>query len=66
MGFEDFFDVQLLRSHAGFHLLHMDEFLAKEGVTGGLHGKLPPGNSTEAWGQKLWTYLQEVPFNTTK
>ena len=31
MGFEDFFDVQLLRSHSGFHLLHMDEFLSKEG-----------------------------------
>ena len=33
MGFEDFFDVQLLRSHSGFHLLHMDEFLSKEGTT---------------------------------
>ena len=32
MGFEDFFDVQLLRSHSGFHLLHMDEFLSKEGT----------------------------------
>eukprot|EP01036_Dinobryon_divergens_P026489 gene26490-35150_t len=60
MGFEDFFDVQLLRSHSGFHLLHMDEFLSKEGVTGGLHGKLPPDNSSDAWGQKLWTYLSNV------
>lgn len=40
MGFEDFFDIELLRSHKGFHVIHMEEFLAKEGVTGGLHGEL--------------------------
>jgi hypothetical protein len=36
MGFEDFFDIDLLRMHQGFHVLHMEEFLAKEGVSGGL------------------------------
>ena len=34
MGFEDFFDLDLLQSHKGFHVMHMREFLAKEGVTG--------------------------------
>jgi hypothetical protein len=29
-------------------------------VTGGLHGKLPPDNSTKAWGTKLWKYLDDV------
>jgi hypothetical protein len=38
----------------------MEEFLAKEGVTGGLRGVLPPGNSSEAWGPKLWSYLNKV------
>lgn len=60
MGFEDFFDIELLRSHQGFHLLHMEEFLEKEGVTGGLKGELPPKNSTEANGQALWRYLTKV------
>jgi hypothetical protein len=60
MGFEDFFAIDLLRSHKGFHVMHMEEFLAKEGVTGGLHGVLPPDNSTEAWGRKLWDYMDRV------
>ena len=38
----------------------MDEFLAKEGVTGGLHGMYPPKNSTQAWGQELWKYFNKV------
>jgi hypothetical protein len=38
----------------------MEEFLAKEAVTGGLRGVLPPGNSSEAWGPKLWSYLNQV------
>lgn len=37
----------------------MEEFLEKEGVTGGLHGVLPPKNSTQAWGRELWTYLDK-------
>lgn len=65
MGFEDFFDLDVLRSHKGYHVLHMEEFLAKEGVSGGLKGKLPPGNSTEAWGPKLWKYLESVCFVCT-
>ena len=60
MGFEDFFDLNLLRSHRGFHVLSMEEFLAKEAVSGGLHGILPPMNSTKIWGQALWTYLNKV------
>ena len=63
MGFEDFFDMNLLYSHKGFHMMHMKDFLAKEGVTGGLHGEYPPGNSTDAWGQKLWKYLDKVADN---
>ena len=38
----------------------MEEFLAKEAVTGGLHGIYPPENSTQAWGQKLWKYFNVV------
>ena len=60
MGFEDFFDLDLLRSHQGLHIMHMEEFLAKEGVSGGLHGELPPHNSSEAWGAGLWHYLKKV------
>jgi len=60
MGFEDFFDLGLLRSHQGLHIMHMEEFLAKEGVSGGLHGELPPHNSSEAWGAGLWHYLKKV------
>jgi len=60
MGFEDFFDLELLRSHEGLHVMHMEEFLAKEGVSGGLKGVLPPHNSSEAWGQALWQYLKKV------
>jgi len=38
----------------------MKEFLGAEGVTGRLHGRLPPGNSSDAWGKELWSYLNEV------
>jgi hypothetical protein len=45
----------------GLHVMHMEELLAKEGVTGRLKGgKLPPHNSTEAWGAGLWHYLKQV------
>eukprot|EP00981_Chlorochromonas_danica_P014118 scaffold7410_cov169-Ochromonas_danica.AAC.3 len=60
MGFEDFFSLDLLRSHQGFRLLEMKEFLGKEGVTGGLHGVLPPNNSTDACCGELWRYLNKV------
>jgi GDP-fucose protein O-fucosyltransferase len=60
MGFEDMFDASLLKSQSGLSVMHMEDFLAKEGVTGGLHGKLPPKNSTDAWGRMLWQYLDEV------
>ena len=52
MGFEDFFDMELLRSHKGYHVITSEEFLAKEGVTGGLHGILPPHNSTTVAGRE--------------
>ena len=60
MGFLDFYDINLMRTQKGFHVMEMPEFLAKEGVTGGLHNRLPPGNSTQAWGKELWKYLAEV------
>jgi len=60
MGFEDFFDIQILRSHRGFNVLSMEEFLSKEAVTGGLRGIVPPQNSTKIWGQALWSYLNKV------
>ena len=40
----------------------MEEFLEKEGVTGGLKGVLPPGNTSSAWGNDLWQYLNEVLY----
>jgi hypothetical protein len=52
MGFEDFFDLDLLKSHKGYHVMTAEQFLAKEGVTGGLHGILPPKNSTKIGGRK--------------
>ena len=58
MGFEDFFDMDLLRSHKGYHVMTSEQFLAKEGVTGGLHGVLPPKNSTKIGGSKMHFLLQ--------
>lgn len=41
--------------------MHMEEFLAKEAVTGRLKtGLLPPHNSSEAWGAGLWHYMKKV------
>ena len=62
MGFQDFFNISRMASHKGFHTMEMHDFLAKEGVTGGLKGVLPPGNSSEIWGGKLWAYLNKVNF----
>ena len=61
MGFEDFFNVDVMRSQKGMTIMSMKTFLEREGVTGRLHGKLPPGNRTDIWGrQVLWPYLTEV------
>ena len=60
MGFEDFFDLDILKSHKGFHVITMKEFLEKEALQGGLHNKLPPGKSSDIWGPKLWHYLESV------
>lgn len=63
MGFEDFFDLDLLRSQKGFHILHMEEFLAREGVTGHLKGILPPYNTTKINHGKLSRYLNKVTLS---
>ena len=60
MGFEDFFDLDLLKSHEGLHVITRKEFLEKEALTGGLHGKLPPKGSSDIWGPPLWKYLEDV------
>lgn len=60
MGFEDFYDTQLLKSHKGSHIITMEEFLAKEAITGGLHGVYPEKNSSNLWGRHLWSYLASV------
>jgi hypothetical protein len=58
MGFEDFFDLDLLKSHKGYHIITSQQFLAKEGVSGGLHGVLPPKNDTHIGGRKcIHVYL---------
>jgi hypothetical protein len=41
--------------------MSMQEFLAKEGVTGKLKGGLhPPKNNTRLFGKELWDYLNHV------
>ena len=60
LGFEDFFDVNILRQQKGLKVMPMQEFLQKEGITGHLRGIYPPGNKTDIWGtQVLWPYLDE-------
>ena len=65
LGFDDFYDISLLKSHKGLHVMSMKEFLAAEGTTGRLHTRdstplVPPGNKTDAWGKTLWKYLEKV------
>jgi hypothetical protein len=60
MGFEDYFDLSLLESQQGFHMMTTSEFLKREGVTGGLNGIYPPMNRTDLWGQELRSYLRKV------
>jgi len=60
MGFEDFFDIELLKSHLGLNIITMKEFLEKEGMTGNLKGVLPPNNKTDITGDLLWQYLEKV------
>ena len=67
MGFEDFFDIDLLKSHQGYHTITMKEFLEREACKGSLgnektstKGLLPKGNSSDLWGQELWWYLNKV------
>ena len=59
-GFEDFFDIDLLQTHHGFHVIQMKDFLVNEAVTGGLHNILPPKNSSKLWGRELWKYMVQV------
>ena len=46
----------------GFHMMSMEEFLTKEGSTGGLNPSrlLLPKNDTSLWGRDLWFYLNKV------
>jgi len=46
----------------GFHMMSMEEFLTKEGATGGLNPSrlLLPKNDTTLWGRDLWFYLNKV------
>lgn len=60
MGFEDFFDLSLLETQSGFHMLTTSEFLKREGVVGGLNGIYPPMNKTDLWGRELALYLRKV------
>merc|ERR1711991_27449 len=63
MGFSDFFDIDLLESHKGFHTISMKQFLTQEACQGGLgneatgtKGLLPAKNNSDLWGQELWWY----------
>ena len=60
MGFEDFFSMDMLRSHRGFHMVEMEDFIEKEACQGHLNGKLPPKNDSHIWGPKLWSYLDKA------
>ena len=60
MGFEDFFNIDILKSHKGFHVLMMKDFLQKEGMTGGLKGRKPPNDNVDLFGNPLWRYLESV------
>jgi hypothetical protein len=67
---QDFFDIELLKSHRGFHTITMKEFLQIEACQGGLgslakgnKGMLPKNNNSELWGQDLWWYLNNVAGN---
>jgi hypothetical protein len=60
LGFEDFFDVDLLKSHQGYHVMSTQDFLRSEGQTGGLHGQLPPKNRSDIAGGALHKYLRRV------
>jgi len=69
-GFQDFFHLDAISiEHKGFKILRTEEFLEKEGVTGGLKNKetgsvmFPPKNRTNWDGpdrQTLFQYLREV------
>lgn len=64
MEFEDFFNLTALQGHAGLHIMTMQQFLLREGTSGGLHGVLPPDNRTDIIGPKLWDYLHKVADET--
>lgn len=69
-GFQDFFHLDAISiEHKGFKILRTEEFLEKEGITGGLKNKetgsvmFPPKNRTNWDGpdrQTLFQYLREV------
>jgi GDP-fucose protein O-fucosyltransferase len=64
MGFEDFFDISLLKSHKGFHVITNEEFLTQQGLTGKLKGIIPPGGKADLSGGKLAKYLESTSDST--
>lgn len=66
MGIRDFYNLKLLKSQKGSHIITMKKFLEREAVTGRRKGKLPPKNSTSLWGSELWNYLSAVADVTPK
>eukprot|EP01038_Epipyxis_sp_PR26KG_P011327 gene11327-15191_t len=59
-GYDEFYDINLLKSHKGFQSMRMEEFLKKEAITGQLNGHFLPENATHIWGRMLWGYLVGV------
>lgn len=49
MGFEDFFDINLLKSHQGLHTISTKEYLQENGA---------PNNNSNAWGKELVEFLR--------
>ena len=66
MGFEDFYDFDIIKQQREMHLISMEEFLESEAKHGGLHGIYPPGNSSNIRAGKLWKYLHDVADVTPK
>lgn len=60
LGFDDFFDIDLLKSHQGYHVISTEQFLEREALTGGLHGVYPPKNRSDLSGPPLHKYLRSV------
>lgn len=60
MGFEDIFNMELLRSHGGFSTMTMGEFIESEAKAGHIKGIYPPPFAEHLRGDALWTYLISI------